>query len=83
MPRDTCPLAGRLSRVAAPSQTTAPVNLAERLSRFTDHWSPRTVSTFNGNDIMVVKVKGEFVWHKHDDTDDLPRASRTADGTTA
>ena len=41
------------------------------LSRFGDYWSPRTVAEFNGHDIMVVKVKGEFVWHKHDDTDDF------------
>ena len=34
-------------------------------------WSPRTVTTFNDCDVMVVKVKGEFTWHKHDDTDDF------------
>jgi mannose-6-phosphate isomerase-like protein (cupin superfamily) len=33
--------------------------------------SPQTVTRFNGHDIMVVKVQGEFVWHKHDDTDDF------------
>ena len=32
---------------------------------------PRTVAEFNGHDIMVVKLKGPFVWHKHDDTDDF------------
>lgn len=48
-----------------------PVNLAEKLSTFTEHWAPRTVAEFNGHDVMVVKVKGEFVWHHHDDTDDL------------
>jgi mannose-6-phosphate isomerase-like protein (cupin superfamily) len=47
------------------------VNLADKLSTFTEHWQPRTVGQFNGHDIMVVKVKGEFVWHKHDDTDDF------------
>lgn len=47
------------------------VNLAEKLSSFAEHWQPRTVSQFNGNDIMVVKAKGEFIWHKHDDTDDF------------
>ncbi len=47
------------------------VNLAEKLATFSEHWQPRTVSQFNGHDIMVVKVKGEFVWHKHDDTDDF------------
>lgn len=47
------------------------VNLADKLSTFDDHWSPRTVAGFNGHDIMVVKVKGEFVWHAHADTDDF------------
>jgi mannose-6-phosphate isomerase-like protein (cupin superfamily) len=47
------------------------VNLAEKLSTFSEHWQPRTVGQFNGHDLMVVKVKGEFVWHKHEDTDDF------------
>ena len=47
------------------------VNLEEKLSKFTEHWQPRTVTQFNGHDIMVVKAKGEFVWHSHADTDDL------------
>ncbi len=51
--------------------TAHAVNLADKLSRFDDCWSPRTVATFNGHDVMVVKVDGEFVWHHHDDTDDF------------
>lgn len=51
--------------------STRAVNLADKLSQFDDHWAPRTVTTFNGHDVMVVKVKGEFVWHNHDDTDDF------------
>lgn len=47
------------------------VNLAEKLGTFAEQWSPRTVAEFNGHDVMVVKVQGEFVWHRHDDTDDL------------
>src|SRR5256714_7737243 len=47
------------------------VNLSEKLSTFSDHWQPRTVGEFNGHDLMVVKVKGEFHWHKHADTDDF------------
>ena len=47
------------------------INLAEKLATFSEHWQPRTVTVFNGHDIMVVKVKGEFTWHKHDDTDDF------------
>ncbi len=51
--------------------TAKPVNLAERLSRFSEHWSPKVVARYNGDDVMVVKVKGEFVWHSHPDTDDF------------
>jgi mannose-6-phosphate isomerase-like protein (cupin superfamily) len=47
------------------------VNLAAKLATFSEHWQPRTVAQFNGHDLMVVKVKGEFTWHKHDDTDDF------------
>ena len=47
------------------------VNLAQKLSHFSDHWSPRSVTKFNGHDVMVVKVKGEFNWHSHADTDDF------------
>ena len=47
------------------------VNLSEKLSLFSDHFQPRTIGEFNGHDLMVVKVKGEFPWHKHDDTDDF------------
>ena len=48
-----------------------PINLAEKLSLFDQHWSPRIVGAFNGHDLMVVKVRGEFVWHDHPETDDL------------
>ena len=47
------------------------INLAAKLATFSDHWSPRTVTQFNGHDVMVVKVQGDFVWHKHDHTDDF------------
>jgi mannose-6-phosphate isomerase-like protein (cupin superfamily) len=47
------------------------INLADKLSTFTETFQPRTVGQFNGHDLMVVKVKGEFVWHSHADTDDF------------
>ena len=50
---------------------TGKINLAEKLRTFSDHWAPRTVAQFNGHDVMVVKVQGEFVWHRHTDTDDF------------
>jgi len=48
-----------------------PANLAEKLATFTDRFSPRTVATYNNNDIMVAKLEGPFHWHKHEDTDDF------------
>ena len=50
---------------------TEGIDLSEKLATFSEHWSPRTVTQFNGCDVMVVKVQGEFVWHKHDSTDDF------------
>ena len=47
------------------------VNLDAKFATFTEHWAPRLVATYNGNDIRIVKVEGEFVWHTHDDTDDF------------
>jgi mannose-6-phosphate isomerase-like protein (cupin superfamily) len=47
------------------------IDLSEKLATFSEYFSPRTVTQFNNCDVMVVKVKGEFVWHKHDDTDDF------------
>lgn len=48
-----------------------PVNLAEKLALFSERWSPKIVGGFNGHDLMVVKVEGEFNWHSHPDTDDF------------
>lgn len=48
-----------------------PIDLAEKLAMFADHWSPKVVARLNDYQIKVVKVQGEFVWHSHDDTDEL------------
>ncbi|MEZ5778897.1 MAG: cupin domain-containing protein [Paracoccaceae bacterium] len=47
------------------------INIAEKLSLFDTHWDPKVVSNYNDNDVMVVKFKGEFPFHKHDTTDDF------------
>ena len=47
------------------------IDLQHKLTLFNDHWSPRTVAEYNGHDVMVVKVQGEFTWHSHADTDDF------------
>jgi mannose-6-phosphate isomerase-like protein (cupin superfamily) len=47
------------------------VNLEEKLSLFADHWSPKIVGELNGQLVKLAKLKGEFVWHKHDNEDEL------------
>ena len=47
------------------------VNLAEKLAGFSDHWAPRIVARYNDNEVRLVKVDGEFIWHQHADTDEL------------
>ena len=47
------------------------VNLAQKLTLFADQWSPKIVARFDGHDIMVTKLQGEFIWHSHADADDF------------
>jgi mannose-6-phosphate isomerase-like protein (cupin superfamily) len=47
------------------------VDLNEKLSAFSEHWAPKVVARLNDYEIKVVKLQGEFVWHSHDDTDEL------------
>ena len=47
------------------------VNLAQKLSLFNDHYNPRIVGELNGQHVKLVKLKGDFVWHKHDVEDEL------------
>ena len=47
------------------------VDLRDKLSLFSEHWTPKVVATMNDYEVKVAKVKGEFVWHSHADTDEL------------
>ena len=47
------------------------VNLAEKLSKFSDYFNPRIAGELNGQQIKLVKFKGEFIWHHHDNEDEL------------
>ena len=47
------------------------VNLYQKLSLFSDYWNPRIIGELNGQQVKLVKFKGEFVWHKHDYEDEL------------
>ena len=48
-----------------------PVNIDTMLARFTDHWLPKKIAQINDYDVRIVKIQGDFTWHKHDDTDEL------------
>jgi mannose-6-phosphate isomerase-like protein (cupin superfamily) len=48
-----------------------PVNLAAKLALVAEHWSPHTVATVNDYDVRLAKVRGEFVRHRHPDTDEF------------
>ena len=47
------------------------INLKEKLSLFSDHWSPKVIAEMNDYQFKLVKIEGEFVWHHHDDTDEV------------
>jgi mannose-6-phosphate isomerase-like protein (cupin superfamily) len=47
------------------------VNLATNLASFSDHWNPRIIGHYNGNEIRIAKVDGEFTWHSHAESDEL------------
>ena len=51
--------------------TYTPINFADKLARFKDHWSPKIIAQMNDYHFKLVKVQGEFVWHAHDDTDEV------------
>jgi mannose-6-phosphate isomerase-like protein (cupin superfamily) len=45
--------------------------IRDKLASFSDHWNPRIVGGYNGNELRVAKLKGEFTWHSHAGTDEL------------
>jgi mannose-6-phosphate isomerase-like protein (cupin superfamily) len=47
------------------------VNLSEKFSLFSEHWTPKIIAELNDYQIKIVKVKGDFVWHNHSDTDEF------------
>ena len=47
------------------------INFNEKLSKFTELWSPKVIASMNDYEFKLVKVKGEFVWHSHEDTDEV------------
>jgi mannose-6-phosphate isomerase-like protein (cupin superfamily) len=47
------------------------INLASKLSLFSEHWSPKVIAELNGQQVKVVKFKGDFLWHHHEHEDEL------------
>jgi mannose-6-phosphate isomerase-like protein (cupin superfamily) len=47
------------------------INIAEKLSLISEHWRPKVVAELNGQEVKLVKFKGTFVWHHHDNEDEL------------
>ena len=47
------------------------ININQKLNLFNDHWNPRIVGELNGQHVKLAKFQGEFVWHKHDNEDEL------------
>ena len=47
------------------------INLSNKLAQISEHWSPRIVAELNGQHVKLAKLQGEFVWHKHEDADEM------------
>jgi mannose-6-phosphate isomerase-like protein (cupin superfamily) len=47
------------------------INLTDALASFDEHWRPRIITQVNESKVQLAKFKGDFVWHKHDDSDDF------------
>jgi len=47
------------------------INLEEKLGKFAEHWHPYIVGELNDNFVKLAKVKGDLIWHKHDDEDEM------------
>ena len=46
------------------------INFSEKLSEFSDHWSPKVIAEMNNYQFKLVKIEGDFIWHNHADTDE-------------
>lgn len=47
------------------------INLKDKLTKFSDHWAPKVIAQMNDYQFKLVKIQGEFVWHRHADTDEV------------
>ncbi|MGL5809902.1 MAG: cupin domain-containing protein [Nocardioides sp.] len=61
----------KIEAMTSPDRTNAPANLQRTLDSFEDLWSPRILAQINDYDLRVAKVRGEYLWHRHPDTEEL------------
>jgi mannose-6-phosphate isomerase-like protein (cupin superfamily) len=47
------------------------INISQKLAQFNDHWNPRIIGELNKQHVKLAKIKGEFIWHKHEDEDEM------------
>jgi mannose-6-phosphate isomerase-like protein (cupin superfamily) len=47
------------------------INVQEKFSKITEHWSPAIIGSLNNQDVKIAKIKGEFIWHSHENEDEL------------
>lgn len=47
------------------------INIKEKFSLFSEHWTPKKIGELNGQQILLAKIKGEFIWHAHEHEDEL------------
>ena len=50
---------------------TKKININKKLKKFSDHWSPKVIAEMNDYQFKLAKIKGEFIWHEHKDTDEV------------
>ena len=47
------------------------INISQKLAQFNDHWNPRIIGELNKQHVKLAKIKGKFIWHKHEDEDEM------------
>jgi len=47
------------------------INISEKFKLFSEHWTPKKIGELNGQQLLLAKIKGEFIWHAHENEDEL------------
>ncbi len=59
------------------------ISLDEKFALFDEHWRPKTIAALNGQEVRLVKVKGEFPWHHHENEDEFFWSGRAGSGSNS